>query len=130
MELSPMKKRHPLKWLTEGWQLYVLILPAVVYVFLMNYMPLFGLQIAFKNYRPSLGVWDSPWAGFKYFAQFLNYPNFGLIIANTLRITCREQICFKGHQHVIFFTHGYYSNMTIRLNNVKNGTIFSAGCCC
>lgn len=83
-----------MKWLKTGWQLYVLILPAVIYIFLMNYLPLFGVQIAFKDYRPSKGILGSTWVGLKYFRQFINYPNFRLIITNTLRISLYTLLTF------------------------------------
>lgn len=73
--------------LRNDWQLYLLVLPAVVYVFLFNYMPMYGVQIAFKDFSTRLGIWGSPWVGFKHFARFINYPNFGKIIRNTLSIT-------------------------------------------
>lgn len=95
--MQTRKKTFPekhFKWLAESWQLYVLILPAIIYVFLMNYMPLAGVQIAFKNYRTSAGIWGSSWVGFKYFQQFINYPNFDLIIMNTVRISVYSLLTF------------------------------------
>ncbi len=86
--LSTCTARHKrFKWLYDYWQLYALILPAVVYVFLFNYIPLFGVQIAFKDYRTSLGIFGSSWVGLKHFVRFLEYPNFWLIVLNTLRIS-------------------------------------------
>ena len=86
--LSTRTVRHNrLKWLYDNWQLYVLILPAMVYVFLFNYVPLFGVQIAFKDYRTSLGILGSSWVGLKHFVRFLEYPNFWMIVFNTLRIS-------------------------------------------
>lgn len=69
------------------WQLYMLVLPAVVYVFIFAYIPMYGLQIAFKDYRSSLGIMGSEWVGFKHFIRFISFPNFWLIITNTLRIS-------------------------------------------
>ena len=43
--------------------LYVFVLPAVLYLALFNYAPLFGLQIAFRDYRPAAGIWGSQWVG-------------------------------------------------------------------
>jgi len=70
----------------SNWQLYVLLLPAVIYIFIFNYMPMYGVQIAFKNFRTSLGIWDSPWVGFSHFRRFISFPNFKLIVMNTLRL--------------------------------------------
>ena len=73
--------------LTNDWQLYLLVLPALVYVFLFHYMPMYGVQIAFKDYSTRMGIWASPWAGLKHFERFLTYPNCWKIIRNTLSIT-------------------------------------------
>lgn len=79
--------KNSLNTIIKDWQLYLLILPAIVYVFLFNYVPMYGVQIAFKDFSTRLGIWDSPWVGFKHFIRFINYPNFGKIIWNTLSIT-------------------------------------------
>lgn len=71
----------------DNWQLYVLVLPAFVYVFLLNYIPMFGVQIAFKDFRTSKGIWESPWTGLENFQRFISYPDFWKIVGNTLSIT-------------------------------------------
>ena len=68
------------------WQLLVLILPAVAYVFIFNYIPMYGVQIAFKQYSTSAGIWGSEWVGLKYFKRFVEYPYFARIVWNTLSI--------------------------------------------
>ena len=67
-------------------QLFILLLPAMIYVFIFSYMPMYGIQIAFKDFRSSLGIWGSPMAGFKHFIRFVQYPYFGLLIWNTISI--------------------------------------------
>ena len=79
-------KRY-LRGMLSDWQLYVLIIPAVVYIFLFNYMPMYGVQIAFKNFRPSKGIWDSEVVGLQYFQNFYNHPLFWRLIWNTMRIS-------------------------------------------
>lgn len=81
------RTRHLKRRLCNDWQLYLLVLPAVVYVFLFHYVPMYGVQIAFKNYSTKLGIWNSPWVGLKHFSRFIHYPNFTKIILNTLSIT-------------------------------------------
>lgn len=78
-----------LKRLKESWQLYLLLLPAVIYVAVFNYGPMYGIQIAFKNFRPSLGINGSEWVDplFKNFIRFFTYPDFWKMIRNTLSIT-------------------------------------------
>lgn len=61
---KPKKKRKKLwHWLP----FYLMGLPGLAYLFINNYMPLVGLQIAFKNFNYSKGMWDSPWNNFKNF---------------------------------------------------------------
>ena len=58
-----MKKRLGLKAvLKNNWQLYLLVLPAVIYFVVFNYLPLYGIQIAFKDYKAVDGIAGSAWA--------------------------------------------------------------------
>ena len=65
-------------------QFYLMILPALVYVLIFNYGPLYGVQIAFKNFKGSLGITGSPWVGFKNFTDFFHGYYFWDLIGNTL----------------------------------------------
>ena len=47
---------------------------------------MYGLQIAFKDFRGGLGIWGSPWTGLTHFKRFISYPQFSLLIWNTLSI--------------------------------------------
>ncbi len=69
------------------WMLYLLVLPAVVYIFLFSYMPMYGVQIAFRNFRPSKGITGSKWVGFANVLKFFNYPYFWKLIRNTMTIS-------------------------------------------
>ena len=73
--------------LRRCWQLYLMILPAITTVFIFHYIPIYGVQIAFKDFRTSLGIWGSEWVGLKHFKRFLQYPDFWRIFWNTLRIS-------------------------------------------
>lgn len=76
-----------LKHMSKCWQLYVLIAPAVIYFVVCHYWPIYGLQIAFKNYKPKLGMMGSPWVGFAHFERFISSPNFWALLRNTLTIS-------------------------------------------
>ena len=78
--------KKSIKQALSSWQLYVLLLPAVIYTFIFAYMPIYGVQISFKNYRTSLGIWGSEWIGLDHFRRFISFPNFRLILENTVRI--------------------------------------------
>lgn len=80
--------RKPLaRRILDHWQIYLLILPTLVYFFIFYYMPMSGLQIAFRDYRVSKGIWGSNWAGMKYFIKFFNHPQCWSIIRNTLTLS-------------------------------------------
>jgi len=70
--------------LRHSWRLYVLLLPAVLYLAVFHYAPIFGLQIAFKDFIPSLGITGSPWAGLKHFRYFISSPQFPILMRNTV----------------------------------------------
>ena len=74
------------------WQLYLLIAPAVIYFLIFHYGPMYGVQIAFKDYKPSLGILDSPWVGFKHFKRFFNSYYFSDLMRNTLQISLFELV--------------------------------------
>lgn len=76
----------------NNWQLYVLILPALLYFIIFHYGPMYGIQIAFKNYIPTLGIWNSPWVGFDHFRRFFNSYYFTDLLKNTLGISIYELI--------------------------------------
>ncbi|MBO4368278.1 MAG: sugar ABC transporter permease [Clostridia bacterium] len=76
------------------WQLYVLLLPAVIYLILFNYIPMYGVQIAFRDFRASKGILGSKWVGLKYFIKFVTYPNFWKIIRNTVTLSAYSLALF------------------------------------
>ncbi|MBR4060154.1 MAG: sugar ABC transporter permease [Lachnospiraceae bacterium] len=65
-------------------QFYLLLIPALVYVLVFNYGPMYGIQIAFKNYKGALGILDSPWVGFNHFKDFFSGYYFWTLLKNTL----------------------------------------------
>ena len=72
---------------TRNWSLYLLMLPTVIYVVLLHYLPIGGLIISFKDYNSYQGIWGSPWAGLKHFITFVTMPNFWQIMGNTLLLS-------------------------------------------
>ena len=75
-----------IKRISRAWQLYVLLAPAVIYILVFKYWPMYGVQIAFKNYNPVDGFTDSPWVGLTHFIRFVNSYQFGQVVGNTLWI--------------------------------------------
>ena len=80
----PKKKESITNILKKNWQLYILILPAVIYFFVFNYMPLYGIQIAFKDYKAVDGIAGSAWVGWKNFTDFFHAYYFKRLLLNTL----------------------------------------------
>ncbi|WP_307847793.1 ABC transporter permease [Metabacillus bambusae] len=81
------KTSKKLKQLKKSGPLYVLLLPSIILLICFTYLPMYGLIIAFKDYSPTLGIWESPWVGLKHFIQFFNSYQFDLTIKNTLNIS-------------------------------------------
>ena len=69
------------------WQLYLVMVPALLYFFVFKYIPITNSVLAFKDYNVVQGIWGSPWAGFKYFDLFFSNPVFWTLIRNTLSIS-------------------------------------------
>ncbi len=66
---------------------YIIILPVMVWLILFCYKPMYGVLIAFQDYRPRLGFLGSKWIGFENFERFFSDPFFGRVLRNTLTIS-------------------------------------------
>lgn len=69
------------------WQLYAFLLLPLVYLVIFHYVPMVGSQIAFRNYSPIKGIWQSDWVGLKFFTKFIRSYQFERVLMNTLRIS-------------------------------------------
>lgn len=88
-----MKKKKTL--ISRVWRhrdYYLMLLPAVVYVIIFCYTPMYGLQIAFKDFRMSLGFAGSRWVGFQHFENFFNGYNFWSLLRNTLLLSLYQLV--------------------------------------
>lgn len=75
-----------------NFDLYLLIVPVIVFYILFHYRVMYGAVIAFKDYVPKLGIWGSPWVGLKHFKAFFQSPTFPVLLRNTLTISCASII--------------------------------------
>lgn len=91
---------------------YLMILPIIIYLILFAYKPMYGLVVAFKDFRPELGFDRSPWVGFKHFRNFFNDFYFWRLIRNTFTISCLN-ILFGFPAPII---------LALLLNEIKNST--------
>lgn len=71
----------------QRWQLYVMSLPALIYLALFAYKPMYGIIIAFKNYKMKMGIWGSPWVGLDNFERLFSSYWFPIILKNTLTVS-------------------------------------------
>lgn len=78
----------------RDWQLHVLMLFPVVYLIIFDFVPMYGLQIAFRDFRPATGMGGSEWVGLRWFADFLSTHNFFEIFWNTIAISLYDLMTF------------------------------------
>lgn len=71
----------------KNYVLYLLLLPAFIYIIVFQYIPLYGVQMAFRNYVPADGLWGSKWVGMKHFFKFFHSYYFGRLMKNTLMLS-------------------------------------------
>ena len=79
--------KEKLKNIKRYSSLYALLMVPLVWYIVFKYIPMYGLQIAFKRFNPSLGIAGSPWAGVTYFKQFFGSYYFGDILWNTISLS-------------------------------------------
>ena len=77
------KKRSIGWYLAHDWQLWVMLLPAIIYIFIFCYVPMYGVQLAFREYDFKAGIYGGKWVGFKYFKQYFDSAMFGTTLRNT-----------------------------------------------
>jgi putative aldouronate transport system permease protein len=74
------------------WPIYLMALPVIAYYIIFHYGPMYGLQIAFKDFSPAKGIWGSAWVGFQHFESFFNGIYFWRLLKNTVLINVYELI--------------------------------------
>ena len=76
-----------LKQMRQHWQLYVFLLPTIAYFLLFRFYPMYGLQLAFKNYRAVDGITGSRWVGFDNYRYFFAAADFKTLMLNTVSVS-------------------------------------------
>lgn len=79
---KPLKAR-----ILDNWQLYAMLLIPVVLTIIYKYIPMYGIQIAFRDYKASRGMFGSEWVGLKWFERFFAAPNCVRMLKNTLLLS-------------------------------------------
>ena len=93
---SVINKRKTRRYFSQMWSdrwLYVMLLPAIAFMIVFHYIPLYGLTLAFRIYKPALGPYGSPWAQpFFYNFWFLRDREFWFVLGNTVKISMARLI--------------------------------------
>ncbi|HEM5821613.1 TPA: sugar ABC transporter permease [Streptococcus suis] len=87
MKTSKLQQASLFDRIKQQKLLLLMLLPGLVLTFIFRYIPMYGVLIAFKDYNPLKGVLGSEWIGFEEFTKFLSSPNFGTLLANTLKLS-------------------------------------------
>ena len=74
--------------------LYIMLLPGIIYFVVFKYVPMYGIVMAFQDYVPYRGIWESNWVGFKHFERFFSEPQFWMLFRNTLILALYNIIFF------------------------------------
>lgn len=85
--LTTSRYSETFRYFRDHWRLYILLLVPVAYIIIFKYIPMYGVQIAFKRFSPRKGIFGSPWVGFFYFKLFINSYQFRRIIINTITLS-------------------------------------------
>ena len=94
----------------RNWQLYLFLLPALTYFLIFHYIPMYGVQIAFKDYFANLGILGSPWVWFEHFERFFDSYYFWRLLKNTIILNAYNLLLFP--LPIIF---------ALSLNELRNG---------
>jgi len=90
--------------------LYLMIFPSFLYLIIFHYVPIYGAQIAFRDFSPFVGVLKSSWVGFQYFSEFFSSVYFWRLIRNTLVLSC-SSIIFEFPAPIL---------LALMINEVRN----------
>ncbi|SFK75231.1 multiple sugar transport system permease protein [Paenibacillus sp. 1_12] len=102
------------KRIRKCWQLYVLLVLPLLYIFLFKYYPMYGAQIAFKDYSAFKGINGSEWVGFKHFIRFFNSYEFGKLMSNTLIISFYSLIAGIPFPIILALSLNYVKNQAFK----------------
>ena len=84
--LKQGERKNTWKMVKKNWDLYLYLVPIAIYFIIFDFIPMGGLVVAFKNYNIFMGIWESPWVGFKNFEMMNKLPAFWLWVRNTIML--------------------------------------------
>jgi len=115
-----IKRDKLLKHFKRYGALYIMLIIPIANLILFKYVPMYGAQIAFRNYRITRTIEASPWVGFKYFEKFFHYYDFWPILRNTLSINLYSLLVFPLPLILaVLLTHLPFKRMVKTVQNVS-----------
>lgn len=99
--LPRFRRNRKLKLIAKNYDLYLMLIPVLLFYLIFRYVPMYGIQIAFRDYNPGLGFLKSPWVGWEHFERFFSSFRFSRMIVNTVMINV-YQIIFQFPLPIIF----------------------------
>lgn len=94
----------------KDWDLYIMLIPGLIFLLIFKYSPMYGIIIAFKDFNIFAGMADSPWVGWANFERLVHSPEFANVFRNTLIISVYK----------IIFLFPLPIIMAILMNEIKN----------
>ena len=91
-KITGKKRAYLWNKISRNWVLYLFLVPTLVYLLIFNYAPLSGIQIAFRKFVASKGIWGSQWVGMKNFVKFFSSYMFGDVLANTVILSVYQLV--------------------------------------
>ena len=98
----------------RNYEIYIMLIPILAYFIIFCYIPMSGLQIAFRNYKTSKGIWGSDWVGMKYFIRFFNSPVFGTIVGNTFKLSTYSLAAGFFFSFILALLLNYQKNLKLK----------------
>lgn len=93
--------QRTVKTLKKQSGLQIMVLIGLAFVIFFRFVPIYGLQLAFKELLPGKGIWDSPWVGLQHFREFFTSGYFGIVMGNTIALSLLK-ICIAFPVPIIF----------------------------
>ncbi|RCX20485.1 carbohydrate ABC transporter membrane protein 1 (CUT1 family) [Fontibacillus phaseoli] len=84
---STPKKPNGVQRFYKQIDLQLMVIPALILIFIFSYIPMYGILMAFQDYKIGRSFSSSPWVGFKHFSYFFHSPEFGMVMRNTIVIS-------------------------------------------
>ncbi len=85
--------QRKLRRIARNWELYLFLIPTIAYFLIFRYYPMYGIQIAFRNFKSTKGILGSQWVGLRNFERFFSATDFWQLLNNTLSVSIGTLLC-------------------------------------